>query len=261
MILNEFTKDVDAFRLSHYFYKQRDDQGGKIVQGPPWDYNLTFGNNDFAGDINSPTNWIYTRGISTYWWAWLLSDPWLQNQLYCRWDELYASILNPDTVSAMIDDILFDLDDAIQRNYQQWPALGIDIWPNSFVGDTYQEEEEFLRVWIDDRLAWMDSKWSGVCISVSNGDEPLIQEPGILKVYPNPSDLSHTFVSIPFSESFAATLRLTDMQGRLVFESDIQISFSDYAYPLPDLSYLNAGIYTLEVDDGKTRLTSKIIKL
>ncbi len=261
MILNEFTKDVDAFRLSHYFYKQRDDQGGKIVQGPPWDYNLTFGNNDFAGDINSPSEWIYTKTMTIYWWAWLLNDPWFQNQVYCRWEELYHSILDPETVSSMIDELLFDLEDAIQRNYQQWPVLGVYVWPNSFVGETFQEEEEFLRTWIDERLLWMESKWGGVCISVSAREEALILKPGLLKVYPNPSDLSNTYVSIPFSESASAYIRLTDLQGRVVFETELQLSFSEYAYRLPDLSMLAAGIYTLEVRDETTRLVSKIMKL
>jgi len=261
MILNEFTKDVDAFRLSHYFYKQRIDRGGKLVQGPPWDYNLTFGNNDFAGDINSSSNWIYTKSNTVYWWAWLMLDPWFANQLYCRWDQLYAGILDPGNVSVMIDDILFEVDGAIARNYERWPVLGVDIWPNYFVGENYGEEESYLRTWIEERLSWIESKWGGVCIPVSIGEEPVILKAGTLKVYPNPSNLSRTFISIPFSEAITASIRLTDLNGRVVFESGIMLSYQENAYQLPDLSMLKGGIYTLEVNDGTSRLVSKIIKL
>ena len=43
---NEITKNVDAYRLSTYFYKEKDSDGGQIVMGPWWDYNLGFGNSD-----------------------------------------------------------------------------------------------------------------------------------------------------------------------------------------------------------------------
>ncbi|MCK4750603.1 MAG: CotH kinase family protein, partial [Bacteroidales bacterium] len=260
MILNEFTKDVDAFRLSHYFYKQRDDRGGKIVQGPPWDYNLTFGNNDFTEDIDNTSNWIYNKTMTIYWWARLMQDSWFRNQLYCRWDQLYASILDPSNVSMMVDDILYDLNDAINRNYERWPVFGIYVWPNSFVGNNYPEEEEYLRSWIDDRLSWMELKWGGLCVPVSTGGAPVIQEAGILKVYPNPSNLSHTFVSIPFSDASSVHIRLFDMKGRLAFESEVQNSNAEFAYQLPDLSTLPGGVYTLEVNDGATRMVARVIK-
>ena len=93
-ILNEFTKDVDAFRLSHYFYKQKDSDGGKLVTGPPWDYNLTFGNSDFTADMHQPYNWIYTYPITIYWWARVMEDSWFRNALRCRWDELYQTVLS-----------------------------------------------------------------------------------------------------------------------------------------------------------------------
>jgi hypothetical protein len=260
MILNEFTKDVDGFRLSHYFYKQRDDRGGKLVQGPPWDYNLTFGNNDFAGDINSPSYWVYTKTMTIWWWARIMNDPWFRNQLYCRWDELYAGILDPGELSHMIDGILKETDEAIPRNYERWPTLGVYVWPNSFVGSDYGEEEDFLRNWINERIDWMEGKWGGLCIPVSGQEDLLIPETWTLKVYPNPSDLTHTYVSLPFSDASAVLLRLTDLNGRLVFSSEVSITTGEQAFQLPDLGRLPAGIYALEVSDGVIRRLAKLIK-
>ena len=44
------------------------------------------------------------------------------------------------------------------QNFYVWPVLGQYIWPNFFVGSTHEEEIEFLKSWIDDRLDWMDNE-------------------------------------------------------------------------------------------------------
>jgi spore coat protein CotH len=51
-IINEVTKNVDAYRLSTFLHKQRDSDGGKLVMGPIWDYNLGFGNADYCTQGN-----------------------------------------------------------------------------------------------------------------------------------------------------------------------------------------------------------------
>jgi hypothetical protein len=262
MILNEFTKDVDAYRLSHYFYKQKDTNGGKLVNGPPWDYNLTFGNNDFAGDVNLSSLWVYTKWINIYWWTRAMQDPWFRNRLYCRWDELYASVLENESVQLMIDSCLAVMGDAIQRNFRRWPIIGEYVWPNSFVGNSYQEEESYLRTWILERLNWMDTQWSGRCIPVSAGQKRTIPLPDILKVYPNPSDLSHTFVSI-HGDRFAegAYMKLMDMSGRTVFNTFMALPGGGQPLLLPDLSGLPPGIYLLEVSDGSgMRETARVVR-
>jgi hypothetical protein len=34
---------------------------------------------------------------------------------------------------------------------------GEHVWPNTSVGETYQEEVEFLKEWLTERLTWMDA--------------------------------------------------------------------------------------------------------
>jgi hypothetical protein len=261
MILNEFVKDVDGFEFSHYFYKQKDTNGGKLVNGPPWDYNLTFGNSNFTPDVHLTDNWTHTLSNTIWWWARVMQDPWFRNQVYCRWDELYTSVLSQENVGNLIDSTILVLGDAITRNYQRWPILYLEVWPNSFIGQNYAEEEAFLRTWISDRLTWMDSKWGGLCIPASSGSEDLIRKPGTLKTYPNPSDLSNTYVSVGFSSSVELSFRLFDLNGRVVFHSNATYSGDEFAYALPDLSFLPDGIYTLEVSDGHgIREMCKLIK-
>ena len=44
LFVNEITKNVDAYRLSTYLYKERDSDGGRLHMGPVWDYNLALAN-------------------------------------------------------------------------------------------------------------------------------------------------------------------------------------------------------------------------
>ncbi|MBK8601333.1 MAG: CotH kinase family protein [Flavobacterium sp.] len=41
-LLNELTKNVDAYTLSTFFFKDKDSNGGKLQMGPNWDYNLAW---------------------------------------------------------------------------------------------------------------------------------------------------------------------------------------------------------------------------
>ncbi len=260
-ILNEFTKDVDAFRLSHYFYKQKDSDGGKLVTGPPWDYNLTFGNSNFLDDTEEPSNWMYTFPITIYWWPRIMEDHWFRRELHCRWDTLYSTLLSSDRLHSFIDSTIAVMGASIDRNFQRWPVLGNYVWPNSYVGNTYSDEEWFLRNWIDDRLEWLDSKWGGTCWPLSDDPDRSIPPPGTARVYPSPSDLSHAYVDLNGFMGSEVSIRVIDLGGRVVFHSTAPYAEGEFAYALPDLSFLSRGVYALEVTGAEQgRIVCKIIR-
>ena len=64
------------------------------------------------------------------------------------------------------------LDDAQQRNFQQWPTLGTYVWPNYYVGNTYQDELNFFKTWIGDRLVWLDNNILGNCYEILGCNDP-----------------------------------------------------------------------------------------
>ena len=43
------------------------------------------------------------------------------------------------------------------RNNNEWDVLGDYIWPNRFVGDTYPQEVDYLKNWIQQRVNWLDA--------------------------------------------------------------------------------------------------------
>ncbi|MBT5699343.1 MAG: hypothetical protein HOJ12_05050, partial [Flavobacteriales bacterium] len=162
-IVNELAKDIDAYRLSSYLYKDRDDNGGKLTMGPLWDFNLAYGNADYcSGGI--PIGWEVNSGCggnNPFWFERLLDDTTYQNKLKCRWEYLRERSFHQDSIFNFIDSISLYLNDAQQRNFQRWNILGIYVWPNYYVGNTYQDELTFFKTWIGDRLVWIDNNLGG----------------------------------------------------------------------------------------------------
>jgi spore coat protein CotH len=162
-ILNEFAHNPDAYRLSTYMYK---DKNEKLHMGPIWDFNIAFGNSDFCVG-GEPDTWVFEYNdtcpndawLVTFWWKRLLSDSNFSDRLKARYAELRMTTLSIPNVYSKIDKHSQLLEDtgSSYRNFNQWDILGDYVWPNRFVGDTYTEEVDYLKDWIQQRVDWMDA--------------------------------------------------------------------------------------------------------
>jgi hypothetical protein len=168
-------------------------------------------------------------------------------------------VLSNDHLYGIMDSAQSVMGPSIPRNFERWPVLGVYIWPNYYVGQSYDDEVGYLRSWIDERLVWMDQKWGGQCWPLSQGDLPVIPPPSSGSIYPNPSDLSSTFVNLGSEGERELPFRLIDMSGRVVHQGLARYSGHEFAYALPDLSYLPGGIYTLVI--GKSDSVHEVYKL
>ncbi len=256
-IINELNKNVDGYRLSTYFYKDRDSKGGLINMGPLWDFNLAFGNANYCQ--GSPTNgWAvdfnYTcpsdNWLIPFWWDRLGQDTTYNNELRCRWENLRLNQLHLDTILNKIDTLAVYLDESQQRNFQRWPILGTYVWPNNFIGTTYASEITYLKNWITSRIAWVDNNIPGNCYNVGINE---YTAESLFNVYPNPSN---DFLNIGFlnNDIDGKNISLYDGLGKAVYQTttyefEFQINVSKYP----------KGIYLLVVTDGQTRKTEKII--
>ena len=140
--------------------------------GPIWDYDLAFGNANYYDAFNT-YGWNYTfqsDGWGTpFWWSKMLTDPYFVNMLYCRWHEFRQGVLSDESMLARIDSAVAVIGDAADRNFEQWPIHGVYVWPNYFVGNTFEEDVSFMKTWITDRAAWLDSNIPGsTCLSPVN---------------------------------------------------------------------------------------------
>lgn len=164
-LINELSKNIDGYRLSTYFYKQKDSNGGKIVMGPWWDYNLSLGNANYCEGAITEGFEVNTDCGNTnpFWWERMLEDPAYRDLTRCRWEEYRSDAWSNASIHSTIDSLANLLGEASIRDHARWPRLGQWVWPNAFVGDTYEEELDFMRDWIDDRLDWLDLNILGDC--------------------------------------------------------------------------------------------------
>jgi len=151
-LLNELFRNVDAFHASTFIYK---DRGEKLKIGPLWDYNIAMGNCNYANGWK-PRGWQMTvrqkAGI-------FLQDESFLMQYIERWGELRQDRLSLDYIMKKIDETAELLSEARVRNFQRWDVLGTYVWPNYFIGDSYEEEIDYLKQWLEERILWMDEQW------------------------------------------------------------------------------------------------------
>lgn len=214
MMMQEITRNIDAYRLSTFMYKEKDSDGGKIFGGPVWDFNLGFGNADFC-DNGLPQGWAFQYNQSCgspfpYFWSRLVADNAFRNDFNCRWQELRTNVLNTDTILHFIDSIAIELNDAQIRNFERWNVIGNYVWPNPFVGQSYAQEIQYLKNWITTRLQWMEDNMIGSSTNCISNTEPQFNNDN-LKIYPNPFS---QYLSFELLEHDEVTIEMYDVLGR-----------------------------------------------
>ncbi|HOZ50323.1 MAG TPA: CotH kinase family protein [Chitinophagaceae bacterium] len=159
-ILNEVSNNIDGYRLSSFIHKDRNSKCGRFTMGPLWDFNLSFGNGDYCNGYPF-TGWQLYQGCgldgSGYWMNRMLQDQWFKNLLNCRWNELRQTTLSTASLLARIDTNANYLRQASVRDSAIWQTLGNYIWPNGWVANTWQGEIDSMKLWLTNRLNWMDA--------------------------------------------------------------------------------------------------------
>jgi hypothetical protein len=259
LILHELNKDIDAYRLSAFFYKDRDSNGGKLKAGPPWDYNLTYGNMFYGEDSRETYNWMYTRQVSMYWWKRLMDDPWFINKVHCRWRSLSNTVLIEDNLFNIIDSSIQVLGPTIEANFERWPILGTYVWPNDFIGETHAEEIDFLKTWISERLEWLDFEWAFTCIETNKNQDVIIHQKAV-HLYPNPSNQATVMLSLPISYLGEYQLEFFNLQGAKILEKSGVLDFGNIL-EFQNMDNLSPGVYLLKFSgNGISPLFGKLIR-
>ncbi len=173
-ILVEVTKNIDGYRLSTFFHKPRN---GRIFSGPIWDYNLSLGNADYLQGWQ-PQGWYYPQlGADAYpYWPRMFQDREFQQRYIDTWQDLREDEFATEKLLTQVDEITAHLEESQVRNFDRWRILGTRVWPNWYIADTYAQEITFMKDWLQQRLAWMDSNYLAKPILTPDGggfDAPL----------------------------------------------------------------------------------------
>jgi hypothetical protein len=167
-ISQELARNCDAYRLSTFLYKDRDSIDPELNFGPLWDFNIAYGN-QWERDYYLPAmedpvlhdwdadSWSMNWDLDpiNFWWDRFMTDPVFTDQIITRWEEYRNTILRGNEIYAIIDSLSTELRFAQERNFDLWP-LDEELPFNYYIFDTYQEEVDFLKEWISERLTWMD---------------------------------------------------------------------------------------------------------
>ena len=242
-LVTEMGKHIDAYKLSFYMHKKKSTNGGKLHFGPLWDFNLGFGNFNFVCSPE-PEGWTYefqgTCDNSHPFWVKKLTDiPEVSDQINCRWNKLRNGPLHIDSLMQYIDARIAEMGDAPSRNFERWNILDQYVWPNDFVGDTYEEEVDFLKTWLTTRLTWMDNNMLGEC-TITSTDNPKTTYKAT-SIFPNPAQHSF-FLEINASQFDAGSIQIINNMGSTVLEIN-----SIKTLQKIDISTFAAGIYTVNV--------------
>ncbi|MFY0690088.1 MAG: CotH kinase family protein [Cyclobacteriaceae bacterium] len=147
MLINELSSNVDAYRLSTYFHK---DRLGKLRAGPIWDSNLTFDNDLlFWGlDRSHPDVWQFDNGdnVGSTFWLNLFNDPEFLCLMSKRWAGLTGpnGILSEVKIFELIDQTASLIEEAAQREEQLWGTVG-----------DFQQQVQIIKDFIPVRIDWM----------------------------------------------------------------------------------------------------------
>lgn len=190
LIINEISKNVDAFRISTFLHKDKNSKGGKLKVGPVWDFDIGYGNVNYC-DGDQVGGWAYNYSYAAcdainipFWWEKLMEeDDLFARKLSCRYKELRSGFLSTEYLYEYIDSVSGSMVNALNRNFDKWPILGNYVWPNpNPIPSDYSGEVNELKSWLQNRLTWLDNNMPYACndlgVESMNGNT--------MTIYPNP---------------------------------------------------------------------------
>mgnify|MGYP001311128520 FL=1 len=257
LLINEFSKNSDGYKLSSYVHKDRDSQGGKLIAGPIWDFDQTYGVSLVCSN-HIPTGWTYLQNQDCWdlesmpmWWQNMMEDPVFQNRLKCRWTDFRQSFMHTDSiVNWIIEDTAY-LSNALQRNFEKWDYfIGESIWiePDP-IPQTYEEEITTMITWITSRLNWMDANMPGDC-SQDDLSNLTLQSADLVRIYPNP-----TKDILQINGPTNSRIKILDLNGKILMET-----ISNSGNASLNLNKLSPGAYFVTVENEQGRFIQKIIR-
>lgn len=258
LLINEFSKNADGYKLSSYLHKDKDSKGGKLTAGPIWDFDQTYGLSTVCSN-HITTGWTYLQNQDDcedlesmpLWWQAMMTDPIFTNRLHCRWTDFRNTFLQQDSVFQWIDTQTAFLDTPLDRNFEKWDFIGEIIWIEpSPLPQSYEEEVSNMKSWITERLQWMDANIPGNCADdISAVEGEIINSSFVMQ--PNPAR-----GQVLLSQLSGTHILIQDATGKTVFSQSIRGGEQSI-----DLSDFSAGVYFVIEKTNKGQRIEKLVVL
>jgi len=243
-IVNELAKNIDGYRLSTFLFK---DKNKKLNAGPVWDFNLGYGNaNYFDGwktyGLQLNTDLPDDNWQNPFWWKSLYNDTAYRKKFVNRWEALRTDKFSDNSISHILDSLKTLLSESRYRNFQRWPVIGRYVWPNYYVGTTWESEINWMRNWITQRLSWLDNTFE-----YSSGTDPQKPYSGpVVSLMPNPFSGSLTFCIYTAYDS-DVDIEVFSITGVLVSTQKARLVNGINEIKFADASKLQPAVYIYRV--------------
>lgn len=258
VLINEFAKNSDGYKLSSYMHKDKDSKGGKLTAGPIWDFDQTYGLSTVCSS-HITEGWTYLQNQDNcgnlwsmpMWWQEMMSDSVFINRLNCRWEDFRSTFLQQDSLFQWMDTQNALLEDPLGRNFERWDFIGNNIWFEPFpIPETHDEEVSYMKNWIEERLEWMDTNMPGNCDGDITTTTAVLSHPDF-SFAPNPA-----IDNILLSNLKGERIVIHDINGKKRISTAINGSEKRI-----DISALSSGIYFITEELAGNRITKKLIIL
>ena len=221
-LLNEWTKNPDAYHSSVFFYS---DEKGKLTMGPVWDFDLAFANSLNPEDDNVE-GWMYQKrfpksAMKTMpsWWYLLMCDSSFRSRCLERLD----------VIESWVNSVSFH--DSMQSQSRGLEAkMGWEIkrWgrPSEFMTvpgpllKTIDEELAEILLFLRERLVWMKGNLL---------NQPCISPFSVMVAYDDCIEVVPDTTNLQFKIDFDK-----DLSGGLQLPGSRYQYYSDYTYGLID---------------------------
>jgi subtilisin-like proprotein convertase family protein len=272
-IVNEMARNVDGFKKSAYYYKEKDPSAtayGKLKAGPVWDFDWAWKNiwdcsifqatdgSGWAHHINSCGPDIY----GTAWYIRLLQDSVFADELNCRWQEMRGTILDTASLFHWMDSVAAYSSEAQARHYAYWGHMGVASGTPEVDAprQSYQAEVDSLKSWILRRMQWLDDSMPGNPANCNLTGVPInYSNPNTLAAFPNPfADGIH--LNIYLMQSQTIQMELVNAMGQTIQATQTVQHNGNGAqiFTMQTPTDLPVGIYLLRVTAGDNVWTSTI---
>jgi CotH protein. len=261
MIVNEFTRNYEAYRQNVYMYK---DKSKKMRPGPLWGFDMALWNTTWC-QTDRDTGWCYNFNsvcsneaqLIPFWWNKLITDTAFVRELKCRYTDLRkpGQTLDTTRIFNTIDSIVTVLtaQSAIARNFTKWPIWGVNIINEPTpMATNYTDEIKNLKTYIRKRTIWLDSKWlspgcAGAASTYDMDSEPLVV------VYPNPTHEKFQ-VQLTLHQNLPLKIVLYNLQGNLIREFT-----TNHSEAIIDVSSYPRGVYFVKIQSERLHTIRKVI--
>lgn len=159
-LLEELMANSDAW-WSVYMYKKRNDP--MIYTGPVWDFDLSMDNHAAFFPVNWMDGWLFEHGGSSAGHMRKLTheivhSPDIKQRMSVMWAQMRREGLCTDSIIAYIDAYAERIDPSQQLNFERWEILDKVVFHNPRCYYSYDGEVDALRIFVRERMRWMDDK-------------------------------------------------------------------------------------------------------